>query len=342
MVFRHVQRIDRQHRLLAGEVRDSFRAPGQRIERPARKPHARRLAAHQRTDHRQHLVQTHVLAAQDVILADAALAEREQMARRHIIDMHEVEPGIDEGRHAAIGRLHDDAPGRGRLDVARADRGGRADDHDGKPLAGHALHQPLGDELGFLIGADDGLFAVPRGLVDRGAGDRLQRRDGGGVDDALHTGSARGVHHDAGAFEIVAHDLLRIGGPDPVIGGGVEDVAHAVHRRDHRRTVAHVALRDLEFLALDVGADAGRTHQHADPVAAARQGARDGGADKSRRAGDQDLVAHQPAPPSARRPSKACQASSTGTPITMSRARLSSETARPISGPRPNSGISAA
>ncbi len=122
----------------------------------------------------------------------------------------------------------------------------------------------------------------------------------------------------------------------------MEDVAGAVHRGGDQVAVAHVALGDLECLAFDIGARAGGAQQDAHRVAPAGERARDGGSDETAGAGDKDLVAHQLSLVSARRPSMACQASSTGTPTAMSRARLSSETASPISGPRPNSGISAA
>ena len=49
----------------------------------------------------------------------------------------------------------------------------------------------------------------------------------------------------------------------------------------------------LEALALDIGPRAGGTHQDADVVAAAAEGAGDGRADEPRSAGDQNLVAHQ-------------------------------------------------
>ena len=86
-----------------------------------------------------------------------------------------------------------------------------------------------------------------------------------------------------------------------------------------------------------------RAHQHAHAIAARRERARDGRADEAGRAGDEDGVAHgSRSLRAARRPSSACQSSSTGTPMTISRARLSSDTARPISGANPNSGISIA
>ena len=181
----------------------------------------------------EHVLQPDILAAEDVVLADAALLQRQQMAPCHVVDMHEIEAGVDEGRHAAIRRLHDDAPGRRRLHVARPDRRRRADDHRGQPVADHALDQAFGNQLASLVGADDGSLLwreVSSTAVPCDGFSAATRR---GVDDALDAGIARRLHHGAGAFEIVAHDLLGIARPQSVVGRDVEDIAHAVHRLDH-------------------------------------------------------------------------------------------------------------
>src|SRR5258707_817872 len=103
----------------------------ERIERRARQADAWGPAAGERTDHRQHVLQPHIGAAQDVVLADAAFLQRQQMALGDVVDMDEIEAGIDIGRHAAIRGLDDDAPGRRRLDVARPDRRWWTEDHGG-------------------------------------------------------------------------------------------------------------------------------------------------------------------------------------------------------------------
>ena len=72
---------------------------------------------------RQHFRQGHILPAQNITLADPASLQRQQMPACDVVDMNQVEPAIDIGRHAALGRLDNDAPRRRRLDVARADRG---------------------------------------------------------------------------------------------------------------------------------------------------------------------------------------------------------------------------
>src|SRR5258705_363135 len=75
-------------------------------------------------------------------------------------------------------------------------------------LGDHALDQPLGGDLAALVDADRlGLVERER-LVDRAAvAPHRQRRDAAGVDDALDAGAQRLLHHDAGAGDVVAHDL---------------------------------------------------------------------------------------------------------------------------------------
>ena len=49
------------------------------------------------------------------------MAQGQEMAVGDVVHMGEVEAGIDEGGHPPEGRLDDDPPGGGRLDVAGAD-----------------------------------------------------------------------------------------------------------------------------------------------------------------------------------------------------------------------------
>ena len=95
-----------------------------------------------------------MFAAEDIALADAAALERSEMARGDVVDVDKVQPGIDEGRHASGRRLNDDAPGRRRAHVARADRGRRVDDDGRQPVpADHGLDQTFCRDLAALVGA---------------------------------------------------------------------------------------------------------------------------------------------------------------------------------------------
>src|SRR5205807_3175107 len=96
-----------------------------------------------------------VLAAKDVSFADPAALEGEQMALGDIVDVSEVQAGVDEGRDPAARRVEEDAAGGGRLDVARADRRGRVADHGGQlVLQDHGLDRSLGQRFAALVHAN--------------------------------------------------------------------------------------------------------------------------------------------------------------------------------------------
>jgi hypothetical protein len=77
------------------------------------------------------------------------------MPVRDVVDMHEVEAGVDEARNPAACSLDDDTPGRRRLDVARPDRRRRVDDNGWQTVAGnHGFDQPFRGDLAALVGAD--------------------------------------------------------------------------------------------------------------------------------------------------------------------------------------------
>jgi hypothetical protein len=51
------------------------------------------------------------------------------------------------------------------------------------------------------------------------------------MDDALDAGAQRLLHDGARTLYIGAEDVLRGGGPEPIIGGGVHEVMRAAQRR---------------------------------------------------------------------------------------------------------------
>ncbi len=123
--------VYRRERLAPGHPRQRLGAGGERQRRPVRQLHQRRPPAGDPGDFDENVAKTEVLAAEDVAPADLPGLGGQQVAERDIVDMRDVEPGIDKDRHPAARRLDDDPPGRGRLDVARPDRGRRVDD-DGR------------------------------------------------------------------------------------------------------------------------------------------------------------------------------------------------------------------
>ncbi len=226
-------------------------------------------------------------------MVDLAAVERGQVPLRDVVDMDEVEAGVDEGGHAAARRLDDDASGRRRFDVARADRRRRIDDHGREALLGdHPLDQTLGRDLAALIGADRLELFEGHGLVDR-CPVTLHRQggDAAGIDDALDAGAQRLLHHDPGAGHVVDDDLVAVARPQPVVGGDVEQIAHARHRGPDGFGVAQIALHIVEVEARQVAARAGRPHQRAHRETALHQLGRHGRADEAAGAGDKHLVA---------------------------------------------------
>ncbi len=155
------------------------------------------------------------------------------MALGDVVDMDDVEAGIDEGRHAARRRLDDHPSGRRRLHVARADRRRGIDDDGRQPGAGQLAHHLLGEELGALVVAQHGGDAAGRGLVGGAAvAAKAERRDAAGIDDALDPGRGCGPHQAARAVDIGAIERRRIAHPEAVVGRDVEQPAAAPSGRE--------------------------------------------------------------------------------------------------------------
>ena len=116
-----------------------------------------------------------------------------QVASRHVVDMDEIRPRVDEGRDAPARGVEQDATGRCRPDVARSDEHHQADDDGRQALAqDHLLDRALGHRIAALVGADRFLGRQRRRLVDRrrGAGD-AERGNAARIDDALDAGRQR-------------------------------------------------------------------------------------------------------------------------------------------------------
>jgi hypothetical protein len=92
--------------------------------------------------------------AEDVALARRAALGRQQVAARHVAYVHDVEPGVEAGHHAAAHEIDDHLPGRRGLDVPGADRCGGIHDHHGQAVSGELHRRLLGEELGALVVTD--------------------------------------------------------------------------------------------------------------------------------------------------------------------------------------------
>jgi hypothetical protein len=272
VVARHAQRIDGQERFAARERAELFVDPGHREQRPARQGHARRTAAHQAGDLAQHFGQRHVLSAQHIAAPVHALFQRGEVPGGDILDMDEVEPAVDIGGHAPVGRLDDDPARGGGAQVARADRGRGIDDHGGEPARGHGLFdQAFGDNLGALVGPHHGLFGGRVVFVRRAPVEREERGDRTGVDQPLDPAGERRLDHVVGGEAVVAHDFFGIGRPEAIVRRDVEGEAHAFHRAAHARAIAQVALDDVEAQPGQIFARGGAAHEDAAPRAPGEQ-----------------------------------------------------------------------
>ncbi len=185
------------------------------------------------------------------------------MALGHVVDMDEIEAGIEKARHAASRRLDDDAAGRRRLDVARPDRGRGVDDDRGERVTrDHGLDQPFRGDLAALVGADPLRLRQADGLVGGAAVVmQLQGRDAAAIDDALDSGAARLFHDDAGAVDIGGENLAGIARPQPIIGGDVKDIADPLHGLPHGCGVAQIPGRKFEIEPGEMKAGAAGPHQ---------------------------------------------------------------------------------
>ena len=65
----------------------------------------------------------------------------------YVADVHQVEPGIDVGGHAALHKVDHDFAGRRGLEIVVSDRGGGVHDDHWQPIRGVAQGHLLGLEL---------------------------------------------------------------------------------------------------------------------------------------------------------------------------------------------------
>ena len=97
--------------------------------------------------------QRHVLVAQDVAPPRRA-ARAPGGARRHVADVHQVQAGVDVGRHPSGEEVGHDPAGWGRRVVARAHGRGRVHHHDVAPIRRRRGRQALRRHLRSLVRAD--------------------------------------------------------------------------------------------------------------------------------------------------------------------------------------------
>ena len=118
--------------------------------------------------------------------------------------------------------------------------------------------------------------------------------DAAGVDDAADADAPRGVDNIARAIDIAPIQRLRIRGPEPIVGGHVEQRLAAVERALERADIGQIAERQLGRHCLQIAAIGMLAHQRAYLPARRQQRTCDRRADEAAGAGDQRP--HHPAP----------------------------------------------
>src|SRR5262249_32193746 len=91
---------------------------------------------------------------------------------------------------------------------------------------------------------------------------QFDRGDAAGVDDSLYPGPQGLLHEDARSLHVRSEDFGWRRGPEPVVGRGVDQIAHAAQRRRNRVTVADIAY-DNSIGGVDVDSWAGCPNQYA-------------------------------------------------------------------------------
>ena len=164
-----------------------------------------------------------------------------------------IEVGVDKPGHAPARRLDDDAPGGSRLNVARANRGRRVDDHNRQPgVFRHVLDHSLGNDLALLVGADGQILGERTAFVGRRSGAQFDCGDAARIDDSLHAGMQGLLHDNPSPLHVCSQNFCRRGCPEPVIGRSVDHVADTANRRGDRIAVANIA-HDDRISQVDVG-----------------------------------------------------------------------------------------
>ena len=293
MVLGHADAVTGREWIPSRKPRGRLGGVSDRNDHGARKAQPRRTAADHVGDFGQHIGQQHVLTAENVSLANHAALECGEVAFGDVIDVDEIESGIEKSGHTSARRFDDDAPGRRRLDVAGPDRRRGIDDHRRQRIVGdHGLDQPLGGDLAALVGADPLLHRERNCLVRRTAvGAQAKCRDAAGIDDALDAGAFRLLHDDARAVHIGGKNLVRIARPEPIVGRDMKHVADASHGAPYRFCVADIAGDELQIEPVQVETRTVGSGQRAYREPFGNEFSRHGGPDQSRRPGDQSFCA---------------------------------------------------
>src|SRR5262249_58803186 len=99
---------------------------------------------------------------------DLTVSQSHEMAARYVVNVNKIEAGINKSWHPAASTLHDDTSGRGRLYIARTDRGRWIDGDRRKLMAfHHLLDETFSANFALLVRADGVFFRERAGFIGR-------------------------------------------------------------------------------------------------------------------------------------------------------------------------------
>src|SRR5260370_23563261 len=120
---------------MPGEIRPSGACQARRVRHSIRNPPTWRYSATQLRQAAQDLLQRQILAPKYITLPTPATLTRQQMPLGCVRNIHQVEPGIHEGRHVAFQIIYYDLAGGSRLKIVIADRRPRIPDYNRQTAA---------------------------------------------------------------------------------------------------------------------------------------------------------------------------------------------------------------
>src|SRR5579863_1221967 len=212
------------------------------------------------------------------------------MRARDFGDIDEIQAGIHVRGKLAIQEIQKNAAGGRGLGVVGADGRGRIQDDDLLPILGGGNRFLFGEELRPLVVAHH-VFKHNGGIFvdDYAVGSEVHRGYAGGVDEALDAGFARKAEKFARAVHVGAVHRLRVGNPEAVIGGNVDNGVAAGEACAQGFRLHQVADIRIAGYAFKVSEGAGFAHEHAEVGALGGEGLGDVVADKAGCAGCKDF-----------------------------------------------------
>src|SRR5438552_5437255 len=193
-VFGHLDAFERNARRSVGDiVGHPLIGIGERQDGYTREFEFRRGNTRQAAQNRKDLVESEILIAENVPLADPSFLHGQSMPHRDIVHVHEIHAGFNICRHPPLHEIHTDLSRRRWLGVSVADGSARIDDNHRQSRAGEVEHFLLRQKFGSLVVPDHLLQRDWRPFVARPTSRRqTDGADRARVHDVFDTDDSRG------------------------------------------------------------------------------------------------------------------------------------------------------